>query len=346
MKKLIHKKDSFFIAGHNGMVGSAIVRCLLKNGYCEPEKGGKLFQPSKNELDLTDSVKVLSWFKKNKPDIVVLAAAKVGGIFSNSNNPFDFLSENLRIQQNVIESAWITGTKRFLFLGSSCIYPKNANQPIREEELLSGHLEQTNEAYAIAKISGLKLCEALRKQHNFDAIAVMPTNIYGPGDNYHSSDSHVFASFIRRFVMAKKSNLKSVTCWGSGQPLREFLHVDDLASACIFLLENWNPDNFDAPKDIKGNKLSFINIGTGTDLSIKSLAELVAKYCDFKGDILWDKSKPDGTLRKRLDISRINALGWEPTIELNKGIETMVNQINDELNKKLTKNKNLKNFFI
>ena len=346
MKNLIKKNDSFYVAGHNGMVGSAIVRCLLKKGYCNQQKGGELFTIERKNLDLSNFDKVLSWFKKHRPNVVILAAAKVGGIVSNEKYPFNYLSENLRIQQNVIESAWITGTKRLLFLGSSCIYPKNSTQPIREEDLLSNSLEKTNEAYAIAKISGIKLCEALRKQHNFDAISVMPTNLYGPGDNYHSTESHVFASFLRRFIDAKRLNKKNVTCWGSGNPLREFLHVDDLASACLFLLENWDPNNLDAPRKLNGDKLSFLNVGTGKDISIKSLAELIAKYCNFDGQIDWDQSKPDGTMRKRLDISRIQSLGWNPSIELSKGIKIMINEINIQLDKKNFKSKNLKNFFI
>ena len=346
MAKLIKKNYSFFVAGHKGMVGSAIVRRLLESGYCNPSNGGKLYTLERKNLDFLNFDQVSSWFRKYKPNIVILAAAKVGGIASNSKYPFDFLSENLRIQQNVIESAWINDTKRLLFLGSSCIYPKNLAQPIREEELLKNSLEKTNEAYALAKISGIKLCEFLRLQHGFDGISVMPTNLYGPGDNYHSSESHVFASFLRRFINAKRSNESNVTCWGSGNPLREFLHVDDLAKACIFLLENWDPNSPIAPKDIYGNKLTFLNIGTGKDMSIKCLANLIAKYCDYKGNIYWDQSKPDGTFRKRLDTSRIESLGWSPTIKLNEGIKFMINEINDALDKELYDSRILRNFFI
>jgi GDP-L-fucose synthase len=264
---------------------------------------------------------VAAWFATNKPTIVVLAAAKVGGIAANSAYPADFLLENLKIQTHVIESAWRSGVRRLLFLGSSCIYPKLAEQPIREEALLTGALEPTNEWYAIAKISGIKLCEALRAQHGFDAISLMPTNLYGPGDNYHPTNSHVLPALICRFHEAAEAHAPSVTCWGTGTPLREFLHVDDLGAACVFALENWQPGL---------DQLQFLNVGTGIDISIRELAEAVAVATGFKGEICWDASKPDGTPKKQLDVSRLATLGWKARIPLREGLRSTVDLFRKE----------------
>tara|TARA_B100001248_G_scaffold134832_1_gene101213 strand:+ start:332 stop:1339 length:1008 start_codon:yes stop_codon:yes gene_type:complete len=324
MKKLISKSERFFIAGSRGMVGQAIVKALRKSGYGKKEYGGILLTPSRKELNLLNREEVEKWFEINKPTIVVLAAAKVGGIFANDSKPTEFLLENLKIQLNVIELAWEYGVKRLLFLGSSCIYPKFAEQPIKEESLLSGLLEPTNQWYAIAKIAGIKLCEALRKQNKFDAICLMPTNLYGPGDNYHPENSHVMASLIRKFYLASKNSLPSVTCWGTGTPLREFMHVNDLANASIFALERWNPDAENAPLDKYGKPLLFLNVGTGKDLSIKDLAEKIAEITNFKGQILWDKSKPDGTPKKLLNTDKLTNLGWGNTIDLTKGIKNAI----------------------
>ena len=320
MKKLISKSERFFIAGSRGMVGQAIVKALRKSGYGEKEYGGTLLTPSRKELNLLNREEVEKWFEINKPTIVVLAAAKVGGIFANDSKPTEFLLENLKIQLNVIELAWKYGVKRLLFLGSSCIYPKFAEQPIKEESLLSGLLEPTNQWYAIAKIAGIKLCEALRKQNKFDAICLMPTNLYGPGDNYHPENSHVMASLIRKFCEASIESHPKVTCWGSGSPLREFMHVDDLADAIIYVLENWNPESVKSPKDSNGDPLLMLNVGTGKDISIKELANKIAKLTNFKGLIVWDESKPDGTPKKLLNINHIKNIGWEPKINLQEGI--------------------------
>ena len=317
---LIQPSDRFFVAGASGMAGSAIVRALQRNGYGDPDKGGELLTPSRQELNLLDDSAVQHWMNKRKPDVVVLAAATVGGIEANRSRPADFILENLRLETQVIEAAWRTGVRRLLFLGSSCIYPKFASQPIREESLLTGALEPTNAWYAIAKIAGIKLCEALLLQHGFDAISLMPTNLYGPGDNYHSSNSHVLPAMIRRFHEAKQRNDKSVSCWGTGTPLREFLHADDLGEACVFALENWSALSENAPKDDKGNSLAFLNVGTGKDISIRNLAEKIAANIGFEGNIRWDHSKPDGTPRKQLDVSRLAALGWHAKIDLSEGL--------------------------
>ena len=344
MTNLITKNDSFFVAGHNGMVGDSIIRALRRNGYCDKKNEAILYTQSRSELDLTSYEKVFEWFKQNKPKVVIIAAAKVGGILANKKYPFDFISENLRIQQNIIEASWLNGAKRLLFLGSSCIYPKFSKLPIREEELLSSYLEKTNEAYAIAKIAGIKLCEALRKQKKFDAISLMPTNLYGPKDNYESENSHVLAALLKKFVIAKKKQTSKVYCWGSGNPIREFLHVDDLADACIHVLEKWDPDDPKAPRDKHGQKLYYLNVGSGEEVSIKELANLIAKYTDFKGEILWDNSKPDGTFRKNLDISRIKSLGWQPKLSLKFGIEKLIKEIEESLNNKSDYSPFLKNF--
>jgi len=320
MTALISPSDRIFVAGHRGMAGSAICRALKGAGYSQ------LLTAGRDQLDLLDATEVQRWFAEKEPTVVVLAAAKVGGIHANKTYPADFLLENLKIETNVIETAWRSGVRRLLFLGSSCIYPKYADQPIREESLLDGPLEPTNEWYALAKISGIKLCHALRKQHGFDAISLMPTNLYGPGDNYHSTNSHVLPALIRRFHEAVERGEDSVTCWGTGSPLREFLHVDDLADACLYALEHWQP----GPDD-----LQFLNVGTGVDLSIRELAEAVAAATGFNGEIVWDTSKPDGTPRKQLDVSRLAALGWRARIPLDEGLRSTLalfrEQVQDNL---------------
>ena len=317
---LLSPSDSIFIAGARGMAGSAISRALTRKGYGDPARGGALLTPTRQQLDLLDGQAVRTWMQTNQPDVVVLAAATVGGIEANRSRPADFLLQNLRIQSNVIEAAWRAGSRRLLFLGSSCIYPKFAEQPIREEALLTGALEPTNEWYAIAKIAGIKLAEALRRQHGFDAISLMPTNLYGPGDNYHPTGSHVLPALIRRFHEAKQTNAPSVTCWGSGTPLREFLHADDLGEACVFALEHWSAQAANAPQDDQGAPLAFLNVGTGIDLSIRELAEQVAGTVDFSGAIHWDTSKPDGTPKKQLNVSRLSQLGWNARIPLSEGL--------------------------
>ena len=327
--KLINKQDSIFVAGHTGMVGNSIKNILIKNGY------SNLYLPTRQELDLLDYESVKCWFQKNNPKVVILAAAKVGGIEANFRYPGDFILENLKIQTNVIDNSWKNNVERFLFLGSSCIYPKFAPQPIKEEYLLSGDLEITNESYAIAKIAGLKLCSALTKQYSFDTISLMPTNLYGPGDNYNLQNSHVLPAFINKFYNAKIKGEKQVRCWGSGQPKREFLHVDDLANASLFLLENFS---FIKNKNLKDESSLFLNVGTGKDITIKDLAILVADKIGYKGEILWDTSKPDGTPRKLLDISRINHLGWKPLISLDDGIEQTIKFYIEDLKKKKVRN--------
>ena len=306
---LIHPSDRIFVAGHRGMAGSAIVRALRAGGYAN------LLTAERTNLDLLDPVAVNAWFGAQRPDVVVLAAAKVGGILANSTYPADFLLENLKIQNHVIEAAWRHGARRLLFLGSSCIYPKFAEQPIREEALLTGALEPTNEWYAIAKIAGIELCRALRQQVGLDAISLMPTNLYGPGDNYHPTNSHVLPGLIRRFHAAQAAGEPSVTCWGTGTPLREFLHVDDLGDACVFALQQWQP---------AADQLQHLNVGTGVDLSIKALAEAVAGATGFEGEIHWDTSKPDGTPKKQLDVGRLASLGWRARIPLAQGLASTV----------------------
>ena len=330
--KKISIEDKIFIAGARGMAGSAINKIFRNAGYGDKESG-LILTPSRNELDLLDFNSVHQWFKKNKPNVVIIAAAKVGGIHANASMPMDFILENLKIQTNLIENSSIFGVKRLLFLGSSCIYPKFSQQPIVEEELLTGSLENTNEWYAIAKIAGIKLCEAMRIQNGFDAICLMPTNLYGPGDNYHPLNSHVFASLIRKFYEAKKNNEKIVKCWGSGNVFREFMHVDDLASAALFALENWDPNQSSSPRDKNGNPLIFLNVGTGKEITIKDLAKKIANKSQFKGEIFWDKTKPDGTFRKLLSIRRMKELGWSAKISLDDGIHQTFSQIGKELSK-------------
>ena len=314
---LITPDDHFAIFGARGMAGSAICRALDRAGYHQQLK------PSRQQVDLLDPLAVQQWFSEHKPTVVVLAAAKVGGIQANNTYPADFLLENLKIQTHVIETAWRSGVRRLLFLGSSCIYPKFAEQPIKEESLLTGQLEPTNEWYAIAKISGIKLCEALRKQHGFDAISLMPTNLYGPGDNYHPDNSHVLPALIRRFHEAVEAKSPSVTCWGTGSPLREFLYIDDLAEASVLVLEKWM---------LSKDQPVFLNVGTGIDCSILELARVVAKATGFQGDIRWNTSKPDGTPKKQLDISRIKQLGWSSRITLTEGIQFTVKDFQMQLN--------------
>lgn len=322
METLIKKEDCIFVAGHRGMAGSAICRALNRNGY------ENLCLANRDELDLLNLKDIQNWFDKNKPTVVILAAAKVGGIQANHAFPADFLLDNLKIQTNVIETAWKSRVRRFLFLGSSCIYPKFAEQPIKEESLLTGPLEPTNEWYAIAKITGIKLCESLKKQYGFDAISLMPTNLYGPGDNYHLTNSHVLPALIRRFYEAKISGAKSVTCWGTGTPMREFLHVDDLGDACVFALEHWQPDY---------NQCQFINVGSGVDLSIKELAELIAETVGFTGEILWDATKPDGTPKKQLNVDKLKSLGWSASVPLRRGIQETVKIFTEQLDSSLVR---------
>ena len=332
MEKKISLDDTIFVAGGRGMAGSAICRMLRKLGYGNIKKGGHILTPTREELDLLDITAVRDWFFKKKPNVVIIAAAKVGGIIANSTLPADFILENIKIQTNVIETAWKSGVKRLLFLGSSCIYPKLAEQPISEDSLLKGELEKTNEWYAISKISGIKLCQALRLQYNFDTICLMPTNLYGPGDNYHPTYSHVMAALMRKFYLAVKAKEKTVTCWGSGKPFREFLHVDDLGKAVIFALEKWDPSAKNSPKDSDGEMLNYLNVGTGEDISIKELAQKIASATKFEGEIIWDTSKPDGTPKKLLNIEKFSQLGWKSTIDLDKGIERTVSQLGEILN--------------
>lgn len=295
------KNAKIYVAGHRGMVGSAIVRCLEKNGYTN------IITRTHAELDLTRQNDVEEFFAEEKPEYVFLAAAKVGGIIANSEALADFMYVNMILEMNVIHEAWRNNCKKLLFLGSSCIYPRMAPQPMPESCLLTSELEKTNEAYALAKISGLKYCEFLNKQYGTDYISAMPTNLYGPNDNYHPTHSHVLPALIRRFHEAKEKGLKVVTCWGTGSPLREFLYVDDLADACVFLMNNYS-----------GNET--VNMGTGNELTIKELTELVAKIVGYEGEIKWDTTKPDGTPRKLLDVSKLEGLGWKYKTELEEGI--------------------------
>ena len=322
MTKLITLADRIFVAGHRGMVGSSIIRALHKSGYGNPSFGGSILSASRDELNLLNFDEVKQWFIKHQPSVVVLAAAKVGGIYANSRFPTEFLLENLKIQNNVIEIAWRLGVRRLLFLGSSCIYPKFAQQPIKEDALLSGSLETTNESYAIAKIAGLQLCNALKKQHSFDAISLMPTNLYGPGDYYHPQNSHDVPALIRRFHDALVQRKQTEKCWGSGNPHRDLLHVDDLAEACVFVLENWYPDS---------DELPLLNVGSGREISIFDLADCVSKVIGYTGNVQWDSSKPDGTPRKILDISRLLNLGWRPRIPLEHGIASTVAHFHEDL---------------
>src|SRR5436190_8876815 len=295
------KQDKIFVAGHRGMVGSALVRRLQAEGF------KNLPQPDRSKLDLMDDAAVLKFFLQERPVIVIVAAAKVGGIKANSDYPVEFLLDNLRIQNNVIRSAYNAGVRKMLFLGSSCIYPKLAPQPITESALLTGPLEPTNEAYAIAKIAGIKLCQAYSREYGANFISAMPTNLYGPNDNFDLQTSHVLAALLRKAHEAKMRDDGKLMVWGTGKPRREFLHVDDLASACLLLLEK-----YDSPE--------IINVGCGEDVSIRELAEIVCDVVGFHGELTWDSSNPDGTPRKLLDVTKIRALGWQPTISLRDGI--------------------------
>ncbi len=297
----LEKNAKIFVAGHRGMVGSAILRKLEKEGY------NNLITRSSKELDLRNQQAVADFFAAEKPDYVFLAAAKVGGIVANNTYRADFLYENLAIQNNVIHSAYVNGVRKLMFLGSSCIYPKLAPQPLKEEYLLTGPLEQTNEPYAIAKIAGIKLCDAYRDQYGCNFISVMPTNLYGYNDNYHPENSHVLPALIRKFHEAKSKGEQTVTIWGSGSPKREFLFADDLADACYFLMQHYNEPNL-------------INIGTGEDLSIKELALMIKEVIGFEGELVFDTSKPDGTPRKLMDVSKLHSLGWKHQIKLKQGI--------------------------
>lgn len=301
----LDRASTFYVAGHRGLVGSAIWRALKNEGFED------LVGRNSSELDLKDREAVFEFFSITKPRYVILAAAKVGGILANSTYPVDFLSDNLRIQVNVLDAALKHGVERLLFLGSSCIYPKYAQQPIREDSLMTGHLEPTNDAYAIAKIAGIMQVQAVRRQHGLPWISAMPTNLYGPGDNFSREGSHVLPALIRRFEEAMRSGAPTVTNWGSGSPRREFLHVDDMAAACLHLLENYDG-------------ASQVNVGTGTDVSIKELAALVAAAVGYAGEVEWDSSKPDGTPQKLLDISHLQQAGWTSRISLEDGIRNTV----------------------
>ena len=301
---MIDHDSKIYIAGHNGMVGSACWRALKDKGY------KNIIGYSSKDLDLRDQKKVFEIIKREKPDVIIDAAARVGGILANSQKPYEFLMDNMLIQNNLIRTAHELNIKKFIFLGSSCIYPQMAPQPLKEEYILTGPLEETNQWYAIAKISGVKLIEALRKQYNRDYISLMPTNLYGPGDNYDLETSHVLPAMLRKFHEAKENGLKEVFLWGTGNPKREFLHVDDLALAVVFALENSLSD-------------SLYNIGSGHEVSIQGLAKIIKKKLGYNGSIKWDHSKPDGTPRKLMDSSKINLAGWIANIDLNKGIESV-----------------------
>ncbi len=329
--KIISLNEKILVAGANGMVGSALSRALINHGYGQEINEGKLLTPGRNTLDFRDYGECYKWFALNQPTVVIISASKVGGIYANNSFPTDFLLDNLKIQNNLIELSWKFNVKRLLFLGSSCVYPKFANQPIVEESLLTASLEPTNQWYAIAKIAGIKLCEALRRQYGFDAISLMPTNLYGPGDNYNEKNSHVLPALLRKFWEAKKSSLKEVTCWGTGNPLREFLHVDDLAEACIFSLEKWSPNLSLRCSENQTNSLGWMNVGSGEEISIKDLANKISREIGFEGKINWDKSKPDGTPRKKLSSNRINQLGWKSQINIDMGIKNTLRAFNQEM---------------
>jgi len=297
-------KDSLiYVAGHRGLVGSAICRALARDGY------ENQLTRTHAELDLCDQAAVRAFFAQHRPAIVVLAAAKVGGIHANATYPAEFIYQNLQVQNNVIDSACRNGCKKLLFLGSSCIYPKLCPQPIKEEYLLTGPLEPTNDAYALAKIAGIKMCQAYRRQYGFDAISAMPTNLYGPGDNYHPENSHVIPALIRRFHEAKVSGADTVTIWGTGNALREFLYVDDMAEACVFLLRNYSD-------------FEHVNVGSGSDISIIEVARLIARVVGFAGNIDTDPTKPDGTPRKLMDSGKLFSMGWKPNLSLEEGLTT------------------------
>jgi GDP-L-fucose synthase len=306
----MNKSSKIYIAGHRGMVGSSILRALKAKGY------SNFVLKTSAELDLRNQLAVADFFAFEKPDYVFLAAAKVGGIIANNTYRADFIYENMMIQSNVIHHAYLNGVKKLLFLGSSCIYPKLAPQPLKEEYLLTGLLEPTNEPYAIAKIAGIKMCDAYREQYGCNFISVMPTNLYGPNDNYDLNNSHVLPALLRKFITAKNDGATSVTIWGTGSPLREFLHADDLAAACLFLMDNHN-------------EAGLVNIGVGEDISILDLAKMVKQIVGFAGDIITDTTKPDGTPRKLMDVSKLTNLGWKASISLEEGINKVYQEIKD-----------------
>jgi GDP-L-fucose synthase len=299
----MYKRDKIYVAGHKGLVGSAILRLLKTRGY------ENIIFRGHSELDLTDQSGVMALFKQERPDYIFLAAARVGGIYANNSYPADFIRSNLLVQTNVIDAAYRYNAKKLLFLGSSCIYPRFALQPMKEEYLLTGELEPTNQWYAIAKIAGIKMCQAYRRQYGFNAISIMPTNLYGPGDNFDLEGSHVVPAMIRKFHEAKADGKPEVIIWGTGTPMREFLHVDDLAAAALFLMENYD-------------KEEIINVGAGKNISIRELAELIREIAGYQGETVFDPSKPDGTPRKLLDISKIERFGWSPRIGLREGLES------------------------
>ena len=309
---VINKASKIYVAGHKGLVGSALVRKLEAKGY------NNIITRNHAQLDLTEQAAVRDFFRKEKPDYVFLAAAKVGGILANSTYPADFIMENLLIECNVIRSAWENSVKKLMFFGSSCIYPRMCPQPIKEEYLLTGELEKTNEAYALAKIAGLKMCQYFNKQYGTKFISVMPCNLYGPNDNYDLNNSHVIPALIKKFHTAKEEGREYVELWGTGKALREFMHVDDLADACVFLMENY--ENCD-----------LINIGTGKDISILELAEMIKEIVGFKGEIRFDAGKPDGTPRKVLDVSKLESMGWKYKIELFDGLKSTYEEVRGKL---------------
>jgi GDP-L-fucose synthase len=310
LSKAMQPSDKIYVAGHRGMVGSAIIRKLTSLGF------SNIIQRTSDALDLRDQLQVRTFFQHEKPDYVFLAAAKVGGILANNTFRAEFLFDNLMIQNNVIDAAYRHQVKKLLFLGSSCIYPKMAPQPLTEDALLTGLLEPTNEPYAIAKIAGIKMCDAYRDQYGCNFISAMPTNLYGPNDNYDLNGSHVLPALLRKFIEAKRANAASVGVWGSGSPLREFMHVDDLADACFFLMHNVN-------------ERGFVNVGTGVDLSIKALAEMIQRTVGFTGALEWDASKPDGTPRKLMNVSKLTAMGWQARIGLQEGIRSVFELVKD-----------------
>lgn len=308
----MNQSDKIYIAGHRGMVGSAIIRRLQKDGFTN------FVTRTSKELDLRNQQAVADFFANEKPDHVFLAAAKVGGIIANNTYRADFIYENIMIQSNVIHHSYLNGVKKLMFLGSSCIYPKMAPQPLKEDYLLTGLLESTNEPYAIAKIAGIKMCDAYRSQYGCNFISVMPTNLYGPNDNYDLNNSHVLPALIRKFHTAKKENQSSVEIWGTGSPMREFLHADDLADACFYLMQNYNEPGL-------------VNIGVGDDISIKDLALLVKKIVGFEGELKFDTSKPDGTPRKLMDVGKLHGFGWKHKIELEEGISAVYSEVKEKL---------------
>ena len=307
----MNQSDKIYIAGHNGMVGSAIVRNLRKKGFAN------IITRSSSELDLTNQHDTYSFLQKERPDYVVISAAKVGGIYANNSYPAEFIYQNLMIETNLIHGSYLAGVNKLLFLGSSCIYPKDSLQPIKEEYLLGGILEETNEPYAVAKIAGIKLCESYNRQYDTDYRSIMPTNLYGPNDNFHSKNSHVIPALIQKFHKAKVNNNSSVEVWGSGKPMREFLHVDDMADASVFIM---SLDKNELKKEVTP-MLSHINIGTGIDISIKNVAKIIREVVRFDGEIVFNTEMPDGTKRKLLDIVRIENLGWKHSISLEDGLQ-------------------------